>query len=300
MTDIDETAALVTLLRTSRGLAWHELARLVEEAGTAVGVLDRLPGEPQTLFDANEGTENDTARQLEVAKRDVAEWEAEGLHVVTVLDSDYPANLRSVYNRPPLLFIAGAVETVDVKSVAVVGARKASDEGRARAHRIARELSESGYTIVSGLAEGIDTAAHRGAMEANGRTVAVIGTGLRRAYPAKNAELQRHLIDEHAVISQFWPDQPPTRQSFPMRNATMSGLSLATIVVEASKTSGARMQARLALEHGRPVFLLESLVREHEWAQAMSDRPGVYVVGSSGEVAGRIASVNVLDPLVLS
>ena len=134
-------------------------------------------------------------------------------------------------------------------------------------------LVDARYTVVSGLAEGIDSAAHLAALDAGGRTVGVIGTGLRRAYPAKNAELQDRIASEAAVVSQFWPDAPPTKTSFPMRNVVMSGVARATVVVEASHTSGARMQARFALEHGRPVFLLESLL-EHEWAQDYAERPG--------------------------
>ncbi|MDQ6804158.1 MAG: DNA-protecting protein DprA, partial [Actinomycetota bacterium] len=129
----------------------------------------------------------------------------------------------------------------------------------------------------------IDHAAHSAALRRGGRTLAVIGTGLRRSYPAQHAELQRRIATECAVISQFWPDAPPSRRSFPMRNAVMSGLSLATVVVEASVTSGSRIQARLALEHGRPVFLLESLL-EHEWARDFAGRPGARVIRSPEEI----------------
>jgi DNA processing protein len=148
---------------------------------------------------------------------------------------------------------------------------------------MARALANGGYAVVSGLAEGIDTAAHEATLKAGGRTIAVIGTGLRRAYPPSNAELQRRLGEESAVISQFFPSGPPTKKTFPMRNAVMSGLALATVVIEASDVSGARMQARLALDHGRPVFLLRSLL-EHEWAREYAGRSGTYVVDDADEV----------------
>jgi len=161
---------------------------------------------------------------------------------------------------------------------------------------IAEHLVDTDYTVASGLAAGIDSAAHRAALDRGGRTVAVIGTGLRRSYPAQNADLQRRIATECAVISQFWPDAPPTKRSFPMRNAVMSGFALATVVVEASHTSGARMQARLALEHGRPVFLLESLL-EHEWAREYAERPGTHVVRAPEEITtlvDRLTSPGVL------
>jgi DNA processing protein len=160
----------------------------------------------------------------------------------------------------------------------VVGARKATPQGLASAATIAQHLTDNGYTVVSGLAAGIDTAAHTAALARNGRTVAVIGTGLARCYPAQNAALQRRIAADCAVISQFWPDAPPSRRSFPMRNAVMSGFALATVVVEASDTSGARMQARLACAQGRPVFLLASLVQRQAWAKDYASRPGTHVV----------------------
>ena len=181
----------------------------------------------------------------------------------------------------------GSLTADDERSVAVVGTRRPSEGGLQRARDIASGLVAAGYTVVSGLADGIDTAAHLAALERGGRTVAVIGTGLHRAYPARNASLQQRIADDAAVVSQFWPDAPPTRTSFPMRNVVMSGLARATVVVEASHTSGARMQARFALEHGRPLFLLGSLLK-HDWARQFAERPGTYVVRSADEVVERV------------
>ncbi|MBV9336376.1 MAG: DNA-protecting protein DprA, partial [Solirubrobacterales bacterium] len=203
---------------------------------------------------------------------------------VTVLDPGYPANLRAVHDRPPIVFLAGELAPADANGIAVVGARKATPRGLAAAATIAEHLTERGYTVVSGLAAGIDTAAHTAVLNRNGRTVAVIGTGLARSYPPQNAALQRRIASECAVISQFWPDAPPTRRSFPMRNAVMSGFALATVVVEASDTSGARMQARLALAQGRPVFLLASLVERQAWAREYASRPGTHVVRNPEDI----------------
>jgi DNA processing protein len=169
----------------------------------------------------------------------------------------------------------------------VVGARQASPKGTDAARAIAAHLVENEYTVVSGLAAGIDTAAHTAALERDGRTLAVIGTGLARSYPPQNASLQQQIASRCAVISQFWPDAPPSRRSFPMRNAVMSGLALATVVVEASHTSGSRMQARLALAHGRPVFLVRSLL-DQDWAQALATRPGVHVARSPEDITSMV------------
>jgi DNA processing protein len=184
----------------------------------------------------------------------------------------------------------GETNVDDRLGIAIVGARKASDKGRRRAYELAHTLAERGVTVVSGLAAGIDTAAHTGALAAGGRTVAVIGTGLRRFYPAANRELQEEIARTGMVLSQFLPDAPPTKHSFPMRNAVMSGYAGATVVVEAAWKSGARMQARLALEHGRPVFLLDSLL-EHDWAHEYAKRPGVSIVSTADEVGERLSEV---------
>jgi DNA processing protein len=125
----------------------------------------------------------------------------------------------------------------------------------------------------------------------------VIGTGLAHSYPPQNAALQRRIADESAVVSQFWPEQPPTRQSFPMRNAVMSGLALGTVVVEASPRSGARVQARRALAHGRPVFLVRALLSQ-PWARELAAAPGVHVVDAPGEITTTIERRNATDALV--
>ncbi|MEA2145690.1 MAG: processing protein [Solirubrobacteraceae bacterium] len=278
MTDRIEAAALIALLRAGRR-PWAEYADLVEEAGSALAILERDHApEPATLFDAEP-----SPPPLDEIAAEIAAWEAEGMRLHTVLDPGYPENLRAVHDRPPFVFVAGALTPADRRAIAVVGARVASPHGVWAARSIAEHLVDQGYTVVSGLAAGIDNAAHTAALARGGRTLAVIGTGLRRSYPPQHDALQRRIAAECAVISQFWPDAPPSRRSFPMRNAVMSGLSLATVVVEASLTSGSRIQARLALEHGRPVFLLESLL-EHDWAREFANRPGARVIRSPDEI----------------
>jgi DNA processing protein len=279
-----ERAAMVALLRNGKR-PWHVYADLVEDAGSALAVLDgesNLDGEQARLFAA------DTDALLEPARAEIAEWTSAGIDAYSVLDSSYPENLRAVHDRPPLVFVAGRLTKADARAVAVVGARAATADGTQTAGEIAHELVRAGYTVASGLAAGIDTAAHRAALDAGGRTVAVIGTGLQRAYPPENAALQKRIATECAVISQFWPDSPPSRRSFPKRNAVMSGISLGTVIVEAQETSGARVQARLALAHGRPVFLLESLTDAHPWARELSQRDGVQLVKTPTDLITRL------------
>jgi len=291
-----ETAALIALLR--RGdRAWHHYAEIVEARGSALAVLEEgAPDEldAPTLFPKAEGEDVD----LEAIIAEIDRWRTDGISVLSVLDERYPQNLRSIHDRPPLLFVRGALADADERSVAVVGTRRATDAGIDHAREVAGGLVDAGYTVISGLATGIDTAAHLGALDRGGRTLAVIGTGLRRAYPAANAPLQQRIAGEAAVVSQFWPDAPPSKRTFPMRNVVMSGLARATVIIEASHTSGARMQARFALEHGRPVFLLASLL-EHDWAREHAERPGTYVVEDAGEIVDHVERLLAADTLTV-
>jgi DNA processing protein len=283
---------MVALLRTGKR-PWVEYAELIEERGSAAAVLEEelagsvAPSAQTSLLDPPPSPDEPqrTADELLAhAGADLDRWSAEGMKLVTVLEPGYPPNLRAVHDRPPMVFVAGNLTPADAHGIAVVGARKATHDGSKKAGAVAGHLVDSGFTVVSGLAAGIDTAAHTAALARGGRTVAVIGTGLARSYPPENRALQRRIASECAVVSQFWPDAPPTRRSFPMRNAVMSGITLATVVIEASDTSGSRIQARLALAQGRPVFLLAQLVEQQPWAREYAGRPGTHVVRSPGEI----------------
>jgi DNA processing protein len=264
-----------------KNLSWYLIAR---EAMRPDGLARLLGGQV-----TERSAEASEARRLlagalprldelrEQATRGIEPALREGARLTTVLDDDYPLNLRAIYNRPPFLFYHGELREDDARSVAVVGTREATAEGVKRAGRMARLLSERNVTVLSGLARGIDTAAHEATLAAGGRTIAVLGSGIRRIYPCENEGLAVRVAESGAVVSQFWPDSPPARWSFPRRNITMSGLGQGTVVIEASATSGAKMQARLALEHGKKVFLLESLVDEREWARSYLERGAVKV-----------------------
>lgn len=229
------------------------------------------------------------AAARERVEREVALAGRLGAKLTTVLDGDYPANLRLVPNLPPFLFYRGTLEPGDTYSIAVVGTRQASEIGLARADRMARELSERGVRIYSGLARGIDTAAHMAALKADGRTLAVVGTGLSKCYPPENRALMERIAENGAVLSQFWPSASAAKWTFPRRNITMSGLSQATCVIEAGSTSGAKLQARYAYEHGKRVFLLRSLTEAQPWAAKMLADGRALQVESTDQIVERMA-----------
>lgn len=283
---MSERAALVALLRLG-SCPWSECAELVESSGGARAALERALVEP--VGQASLLTDADAL--VQAARTELDGWERAGWSVLTVVDRGYPANLRHVHDRPPLIFVAGSLLPADSRAAAVIGSRRASPRGLAAAGKIARALAADGCTVVSGLAAGVDTAAHLAALEVGGRTIAVVGTGLAYCYPSQNAALQARIAAEGAIVSRFWPHDRPSRRSFPLRNAVMSGLARATVVVEASSTSGARVQARLALAHGRPVLLWAPLLSE-DWARELAARPGVHVVADPGEVPAVVARLS--------
>jgi DNA processing protein len=256
-------------------LDWHLVARTCQSPELLATVLggDFPETSPvatknlQTLRHALKTVDDARARadhEIEVAAQ-------AGAQLTTVLDSDYPANLRLVPDLPPFLFCKGSLEPRDARSVAVVGTRQASDLGLRRAARMARGLAEHDVVINSGLAAGIDGAAHTATLDAGGRTVAVMGTGIAKpVYPAQHRGLAQRILDSGgALVSQFWPSSSAATWTFPRRNVTMSGMSMGTVVVEASSTSGAKMQARIAAEHGKQVWVLRSLVDAQPWAATM-------------------------------
>jgi DNA processing protein len=284
--DRPETVALFTLLRAApRGVRWYDVAEQVRFAGSALAVLERVRETSTALF-----PDPAVDRAGVEAEAELAAWDADGLDLVTVLSRQYPEQLASVFDCPPFLFTRGALMPRD-RGMSVVGSRVASPDGLGFAKTAARLLAERGLTVVSGLADGIDTAAHTEALESGARTVAVIGTGIRRAYPASNRDLQDEIAAKGLVVSQFYPDQPPTRTTFPMRNGTMSGYGLATIVAEAGEHSGSRVQARKALDHGRRVIVSAQVADSTSWGAAMAKEGSAQVAGSASELAAIVDQV---------
>ncbi len=177
-----------------------------------------------------------------------------GAHLVPISDERYPGLLREIDAPPPVLFVRGELTARDELAVALVGTRRRSPYGEIVAGRLARDLVRRGFTVVSGLAVGIDADAHAATIEAGGRTIAVLACGIDVGYPTANLELRERIVASGAVVTELAPGTPPTRDRFPQRNRILSGLSLGTVVIEAPSKSGALITARLAGEQGRDVF----------------------------------------------
>jgi DNA processing protein len=298
----EEHLSLLALCRIP-GVKYELIAREVLRTGATAGILRGEFGE-RTRAATDARLLIEAASETLEERRDWVREQHElagpaGARLVTVLDKDYPENLRLIVNLPPFLYVLGELRPEDVRSVAVVGTRGASPEGRSTADRMARLLTEQGVTVVSGMARGIDTVAHEAALDLGGRTLAVMGTGILQRYPKENADLADRIQANGALISQFWPSSPPGRHSFPIRNVVTSGISQGTVVIEASSTSGAKMQARLAIEHGKRVFLLESLVTDQKWAQDYVKKYGrlVTVVREVDDVLSRLRSPQQVEEL---
>lgn len=280
----DEAAALLALLKARpRGASWGELASEVLFEGSAEAVL--RGADEDALFTL---TLEESAVSNAIAE--IAGWRDRGLRFVTVLDDGYPTRLLDIRETPPFLFFEGELRDYD-PGMSVVGSREASPAGLELSRQVARYLVSQGLTVIAGLAAGIDTAAHRAALEASGRTVAFLGNGITRIYPKENAALQREIAAKGLVLSQFYPDAPPTKSTFPMRNASMSGYGLATIIVEAGEYSGTRIQARLARQHGRPVILSSKVAAETTWGAALAGDPGVHVASTVGQLKDAIQEI---------
>lgn len=233
---------------------------------TANLLLDRF-GSPANVFAASretllaEGLKPATIEQLhdteilDKAQAEIERLEAMGAQVITLADETYPELLREIYDPPIALYVKGDLDAVLAHpTIAVVGSRRCSTYGVNAANFLARELAAHGVAIVSGLARGIDGAAHRGTLEAGGKTIGVIGTGLDVIYPKEHKKLSEEVAAMGAVVSEFPLGTPPLAQNFPYRNRVISGLCVGVLVVEASEHSGSLITARLASEQGREVF----------------------------------------------
>lgn len=195
------------------------------------------------------------------AEEELAYCAAEQIQVLLTTDENYPPRLRDIHDPPGVLFVQGNLLPADELALAIVGTRHATSYGTQQAERLAGALARAGYTVVSGLARGIDAAAHRGALAAGGRTIAVLGSGISNLYPPEHKGLAAEIVaGRGAVISENPPRMPPLASSFPQRNRIISGLSLGSIVVEADVHSGALITARLATEQGREVFAVPGRV----------------------------------------
>ncbi|HTU24580.1 MAG TPA: DNA-processing protein DprA [Pirellulales bacterium] len=230
--------------------------------GSATAVLDAAPSELRGV----EGIGPKLTERIAAARREInaeavlADCRGHAIELLSRADAAYPRMLAEIHDPPPILFLRGSLIPTDSMAVAIVGSRHATHYGLAQAEQLAGSLARAGMTIVSGLARGIDAAAHRGALAAGGRTLAVLGSGLLNIYPPEHRELAEEVVAQGALMSEAPPHSPPLSGAFPQRNRIISGLSLGVIVVEASTQSGALISARHAMEQGREVFAVPGRV----------------------------------------
>lgn len=284
-TGVDERAYWV-LLSMVTGIGPTRFGRLVEHFGSAEAAWHASP-----LDLAGTGLDRRTVSALLGlrAKRDpTVEWrrlEQLGISVLILEDPSYPARLREIPDPPPVLYVRGALTLADEWAIAVVGTRRATAYGRQTVERLVGEIARAGVTIVSGMARGIDTFAHRAALATGGRTVAVLGSGLDRLYPEENRDLAGEIAEQGAVVTEFALGTPPDAQNFPRRNRIVSGLALGTLVIEADHKSGAMITATVAAEQGRDVFAVPgSILSPSSAGPNQLIKEGAKVVTSAADV----------------
>jgi len=258
----DEDLISVLRLAMVSGVGPRIRRALLERFGTAAEVLNAPPSQLREV----QGVGPKLSRAIYSAVEEIdVEGEIErcrqnNVRILIESDDAYPRLLHEIHNPPGVLFVRGELLPEDAISIAIVGTRHASHYGRTQAERLASELSRAGFTIVSGLARGIDGEAHRGTLKAGGRTVAVLGSGVLNIYPPEHNELAAEIAERGAVISESPCFSPPMSGAFPQRNRLITGMTLGVIVVEAAERSGAMISARHAMEQGREVFAMPGRV----------------------------------------
>ena len=248
------------VLNAVSGLGGARISALVAQWGSARGVLVRPQRELARFIPPQVAAQVAGFDRDAFLKEEAALLARHQVHVVTLPEETYPAILKEIPGAPPVLYYKGSIDSAFSPAVAVVGSRKSSLYGTSVAETLSARLAELGITIVSGLAKGIDTAAHRGSLRAGGKTLAVLGCGLAQIYPSENQALAAKIAVSGAVISEFPMQMGPWAHNFPRRNRIISGLSLGVIVVEAALRSGALITSRFALEQGREVFAIPGKV----------------------------------------
>ena len=246
-------------LNMTPGIGPRAAAKLLERFGSAEAVYSATRSELEQLRLIPEAVDTIIARDLQAAAEgEIKAVRKLGGDILLLDDGVYPSSLREIYDPPIVIYVKGSwSECLDQPCIAVVGSRRCSTYGQNSALMIARDLAQRGVTVVSGFARGIDSSAHRGALEAGGRTVAVLGTGIDECYPRDHKKLAGDILNNGgALVTQFPLGTPPVSENFPYRNRIISGLSLGVVVVEASENSGSLITARLAMEQNREVFAI--------------------------------------------
>jgi DNA processing protein len=254
--NIDDSLKAWLALSLVRGLGGEGARRLLMEFGSPEAVYAAPIRSLKSIVKSEIASEIGNGIADEVIAPALSWLADENNHVVTLADSDYPQALLNIPDPPLLLYVKGRLDLLNHPALAVVGSRNATPQGIHNAEAFAKSLSDAGLCIISGMAQGIDAAAHRGALPGRGNSIAIVGTGLDKVYPAANRELAHMLAKQGALISEFPLGTPPLAANFPRRNRLISGMSLGCLVVEASLQSGSLITARLALEQGREVFAI--------------------------------------------
>ncbi|HTC77986.1 MAG TPA: DNA-processing protein DprA, partial [Terriglobales bacterium] len=261
LTSVAERAATEQVLQwlalgLTPGLGSTRTRRLVEHFGSIAAIFRASLTELEaTGLLAVSAQSLGTGKSLELAQEELAKTSAAGVAIVPLDDAAYPSRLKEIYDPPIVLYVRGDANVLSQPGIAVVGTRHPTPYGSGMAERLAIDLAARGLIIISGMARGVDTAAHRGAIAAKGKTVAVFGTGVDVPYPKENTRLAEQILGlGGALISEFPMATFPAPQNFPIRNRIISGMSMGVLVVEAAEYSGTRITARCALEQNREVF----------------------------------------------
>ncbi len=287
----DQEAALYWLaLRMTPGLGTRKAGQLLDIFRT-----------PQVIFRASASELESAGLPAAVAQsvasgcafEDAADQQQKmaesGVELICRTDSRFPGLLKEIYDAPPVLYARGRVDLLDEPMLGVVGTRRPSAYGTAAAAKLSRELAEAGLAIVSGMARGIDTAAHRAVLEASGNTIAVFGCGVDEVYPAENRNLAEEIAKKGLILSEFPMGAPPYPQNFPIRNRIISGMSSGVLVIEGSQYSGSAITAKLAAEQNRPVFAVPgNITSRMSWGPNLLIKQGAKLVQEWADVVSEL------------
>jgi DNA processing protein len=300
VTAVSQAMRDLLALHLIRGLGPRRTAALLERFGSAAAILRADAAQLATVPHIGEKLAHDFTRSLGKVdvESELARASEHGVHLRALGTPDYPASLANIPDPPHLLYVRGTLEARDANAVALVGSRKCTPYGRRMAERLATGLVRAGFTVVSGLARGIDGVAHRATLEAGGRTLAVLAGGLARIYPPEHADLAREVASAGAFLSEAPMGQEPVAEMFPARNRLISGLCRGVVIVEAAERSGALITARHAAEQGREVFAVPGTADSDASAGALRLlRDGARLVRSAEDIVEDLDGVAPLTPL---
>src|SRR5882762_4575319 len=272
---VSQSASYWLALALTQGLGPTRIRKLVEHFGSA-----------ERVFQASLTELEATGKSLELAQQECAKAAECGAKIIALDDPAYPARLKEIYDPPVVLFVRGSVEVISSPGIAMVGTRHPTPYGLGMAERLSKDLAARGLVIISGMARGVDTASHRGAITVGGKTVAVFGTGIDVMYPKENSRLAEQILSlGGALISEFPVGTFPAPQNFPIRNRIISGMSAGVLVVEAAEYSGTRITARCALEQDRDVYAVPgNVTNKGSWGPNTLIKQGAKLVATWEDV----------------